>query len=72
MRSSAGVEANVPAKTILFLASDGSIQNCREIYWYNHKPKRCSHLAARPDLAHELWQVSSKLCKLDESQTGEL
>jgi NAD(P)-dependent dehydrogenase (short-subunit alcohol dehydrogenase family) len=71
LRSSAGVEPEVPARTILFLASDNSVQNSPENYWFNSRPKRCSPLAARPDLANELWQVSCKLCGLDEKYQGE-
>jgi retinol dehydrogenase 12 len=68
LRSSSGVEPDVPARCILFLASDKDIQNSLENYWYNSQPKRCSPQAARPDLARELWQVSSKLCGLNEKQ----
>jgi NAD(P)-dependent dehydrogenase (short-subunit alcohol dehydrogenase family) len=66
-RSSAGVEPEVPARAILFLASDENVQNSPENYWYNSQSKRCSPQAARPDLALELWQVSCKLCGLDEN-----
>ncbi|MEI8132628.1 MAG: SDR family NAD(P)-dependent oxidoreductase [Leptolinea sp.] len=71
MRSSAGVEPEVPARTILFLASAPNLQNSPDNYWYDCQPKRCSPHAARPDLAQELWQISSKLCCLEEKQSGE-
>ena len=70
-RSSAGVEPEVPARSILFLASDAGIQNSPENYWYKSQPKRCNPQAARADLASELWQVSCKLCGLDEGKQGE-
>jgi NAD(P)-dependent dehydrogenase (short-subunit alcohol dehydrogenase family) len=71
IRSSAGVAPEVPAKTILFLASNSTIQNSPENYWFDSQPKRCSRLAAQPDLAQELWRISSKLCHLDENHPGE-
>jgi retinol dehydrogenase-12 len=69
-RSSAGVEPIVPARTILFLAGDPTIQNSPANYWYNCQPKRSSRLAENKDLARELWLVSSNLCGLNETGAG--
>jgi retinol dehydrogenase 12 len=66
-RSSGGVDPDVPARTILFLASNQGIQNSRDNYWYKSQPKRCSPLATRLDLAKELWHISSTLCGLEEN-----
>ncbi len=62
IRSSAGVEPQIPAQAILFLASEPSIQNSRENYWYNCLPKRASRQANDPILSRELWDTSEKLC----------
>jgi NAD(P)-dependent dehydrogenase (short-subunit alcohol dehydrogenase family) len=66
LRSSAGVEPEVPAKTILYLATEPSIQHSQENYWYNSQPKRSSKLAGDPQLADELWRVSCQLCKISD------
>jgi NAD(P)-dependent dehydrogenase (short-subunit alcohol dehydrogenase family) len=62
VRSSAGDDPAVPARTILYLASEPSIQNSPEVYWCHSRPKRCSRQAARADLARYLWEISLKLC----------
>ena len=64
VRSSAGDDPAVPARTILYLAAEPSIQNSAEIYWCNSHPKRCSRQAARADLARDLWEISLKLCSI--------
>lgn len=70
-RSSAGVDPDVPARSILYLASNATIQNSPENYWYKSQPKKCNPQATQADLANELWQVSCKLCGLDGNQLGE-
>lgn len=62
IRRSAGVEPEVPARTILYLAAEPSIQQSVENYWYNQKPKRSSSTAGDPVLAAKLWDTSMKLC----------
>lgn len=66
VRRSAGVDPEVPARTILYLASEPSIQNSRVNYWYDQKPKRCSREAEKIKLAEELWDTSMKLCRFQE------
>jgi NAD(P)-dependent dehydrogenase (short-subunit alcohol dehydrogenase family) len=63
LRRSAGVEPEVPAGTILYLACEPSVQNSPENYWYNRKPKRCSREAADPVMAVKLWDISFRLCR---------
>jgi len=63
IRRSAGDPPEKPARTILFLASEPSIQTSPENYWCNSKPKRCSQQAARSDLARMLWESSVQLCE---------
>ncbi len=66
IRSSAGVEPEVPARTILFLASEPSIQYSQENYWCEQRPKRSSREAGRADLAYNLWETSTSLCGLSD------
>jgi NAD(P)-dependent dehydrogenase (short-subunit alcohol dehydrogenase family) len=68
VRSSAGVEPSRPACTILYLASEPTIQNSPEIYWCDRQPKRCSYEAVRPDLAVKLWDTSNRLCGLSVAE----
>jgi retinol dehydrogenase 12 len=62
VRSAAGVDPGKPARSILYLASEPSIQNSPENYWYDNHPKKSSPKAADPILARELWDTSIKLC----------
>ena len=66
LRRSAGVDPDVPARTVLYLASEPSVQDSRENYWYDQKPKRCSREAQNLELAKELWDTSLKLCRCQE------
>lgn len=68
VRSSAGVQPEKPACTILYLASEPSIQNSPEIYWCDRQPKRCSREAARSDLALKLWDTSKRLCGISNAE----
>jgi NAD(P)-dependent dehydrogenase (short-subunit alcohol dehydrogenase family) len=67
IRRSAGVEPDVPARTVLYLASEPSVQDSRENYWYSQKPKKCSREAQNVNLAVKLWDTSMKLCRLQEN-----
>ncbi len=66
LRRSAGVEPEVPARTVLYLACEPSKQDSRESYWYNQKPKKCSREARNTGLAAKLWDTSMKLCRCQE------
>ncbi len=67
MRRAAGVGPEIPACTVLYLASEPSLQESNEIYWYNQKPKKCSREARNTDLAAKLWDTSMKLCRCQEN-----
>ncbi len=62
LRRSSGVDPNVPARTILYLASEPSIQSSPENYWCDQKPKRSSRTAGDSTLAAKLWDTSLRLC----------
>jgi retinol dehydrogenase 12 len=61
-RKDAGVPAEVPARTIAFLAGMSLDQYPDEDYWYNCHPKPASKQANRPDLALDLWEESVQSC----------
>jgi NAD(P)-dependent dehydrogenase (short-subunit alcohol dehydrogenase family) len=67
VRRSAGVEPDVPARTVLYLASEPSVQDSRENYWYSQKPKKCSREAQNADLAAKLWDTSLNVCRCQEN-----
>ncbi len=62
LRSSAGVDPEIPARGILHLASEPSIQHSPESYWYDRKPRKASRQAGDAVLARELWDTSNRLC----------
>jgi NAD(P)-dependent dehydrogenase (short-subunit alcohol dehydrogenase family) len=63
IRRSAGVETDVPAGTVLYLSCEPSVQNTRENYWFDRKPKRCSREASDTVMAVKLWNTSMRLCR---------
>jgi len=62
IRSSAGVDPQVPARTMLYRATDPSIQHSPENYWCDQRPQKASRQANDPALSRELWDTSSRLC----------
>jgi NAD(P)-dependent dehydrogenase (short-subunit alcohol dehydrogenase family) len=60
-----GRSPEVPARTVLFLSSEPSLQESRDFYWRDCRPKQPDPRTARADLAQQLWQISVQLCKLD-------
>jgi NAD(P)-dependent dehydrogenase (short-subunit alcohol dehydrogenase family) len=63
-RRKSGVEATVPAATILFVASDDEALRSDAVYWYLSTPKQPSRTALDTSLAQRLWQESSRLCSI--------
>lgn len=60
-RKTLGVSAEVPAQTILFLASEPEVLSSSAIYWYQCKPKQPSRTALDGKMAGRLWIESCKL-----------
>jgi retinol dehydrogenase-12 len=65
-RQRKGVKPEVPARTILHLAGGPSLQNSDEIYWKDSLPKQPNRSAFDPELARRLWEVSCKLCHIND------
>jgi len=64
-RRSAGVQPEVPARTILFLAGNPTVQNSPDIYWYDCQPKIPSGQAQDGETARKLWEISCQMCALE-------
>ncbi|HNT55049.1 MAG TPA: SDR family NAD(P)-dependent oxidoreductase [Anaerolineaceae bacterium] len=60
LRRKGGTPAEVPARTIAYLASAEDLTAAP--YWYNGAPKQPSRAARSPKTARELWAVSCQLC----------
>ena len=66
LRRRSGAPPEVPARTILFLSSDPSLQDATGIYWRDGRPIAPGPQALREDLARQLWDYSSQLCHISE------
>ena len=65
-RREAGVPPDVPAKTILYLSREETIQHNPECFWRDSHPKTPSRLARRADIARMLWEESERLCQITQ------
>ncbi len=63
-RKKLGVSPEVPAQTILFLASNPDVTSSSEVYWHLCEPKQPSRNATNTSLAKRLWVESCKLTGL--------
>jgi retinol dehydrogenase-12 len=62
-RRAKGVGIEIPAKTILYLCADESVQDSDKVYWRDCKPKEPSQGAKNVEKARELWEFSTQLCR---------
>ena len=65
-RQRKGTKPEVPVRTILYLAGEPSLQDSGEIYWKDSLPKTPNRSAFDPDLARRLWDVSCRLCHIND------
>lgn len=68
MRRMGGTSMDVPARCIVYLLSEPSIQHSSELYWKNCQPKRASRRALDAEAAARLWTLSEHLCGLAEGR----
>jgi NAD(P)-dependent dehydrogenase (short-subunit alcohol dehydrogenase family) len=61
-RRTKGVGIEIPAKTILYLCTDESVQDSNEMYWRDCRPKEPSQRAKDVEKARKLWEFSAQLC----------
>lgn len=64
LRRSGGTSPEVPARGIVYLLTEPSLQNSPEIYWKNNHPKKASPKAVDSQNAKALWDLSEKMCGL--------
>ena len=55
LRMKSGVDPSLPAGAIAWLATEPSLSESEELYWYNKKSKRPNPYALREDAAKLLW-----------------
>ncbi len=67
IRRRGGVPAGKSARGILYLATEPSIQNSREIYWKDGKPQQPAPYALDPEPASRLWDISAQMCAIDSA-----
>ncbi len=67
-RSRLGDPPEKPAKTVLHLCQEPSLNASRDLYWRDCQPKASSPQALREDLARDLWEKSLELCSLETVQ----
>lgn len=61
-RQAKGMTAEVPSKTILYVANTDGLDAQRDVYWRDCKPKQPSKVAFNVSLAERLWVESCRLC----------
>lgn len=64
-RMKSGTDASLPAECIRYLATEPSITDCEDVYWYNKKPKQPNPYALREDMGRLLWEASERLCRIE-------
>jgi NAD(P)-dependent dehydrogenase (short-subunit alcohol dehydrogenase family) len=61
-RMEGGVSPEQGAETIIYLATDPSVEDSNEVYWKDCQPKTPSRYARRTMEADRLWELSERLC----------
>lgn len=64
MRKGSGTSPEVPARSIIYVLAEPSIQNAPQVYWKDCKPKQPSKAALNEKDAARLWDLSAKLTAL--------
>jgi NAD(P)-dependent dehydrogenase (short-subunit alcohol dehydrogenase family) len=64
IRRRGGVTPSRSSAGIVFLATEPSIQNARDVYWKNGKPVSPSPRATNMQSARQLWNLSAQMCGL--------
>lgn len=61
-RQAKGMPAEVPSRTILYVANTVGLDAQRDVYWRDCKPKQPGKAALNNNLAERLWVESCRLC----------
>lgn len=67
-RRAGGVDPEQGAETLIYLATDASVDGSREVYWKDCRPAQASKYARRAEEAARLWELSEHLCGLETIQ----
>lgn len=68
LRMRGGTAPDVPARCILFLATNPDLSRSGEVYWRDCKPKQPNPYALREDAGRLLWEASERFCGVGEGQ----
>jgi NAD(P)-dependent dehydrogenase (short-subunit alcohol dehydrogenase family) len=60
-----GIQPEEAAMGLVYLISEGSIQDSRETYWKHGISKTPSTIALNPEAASRLWSISEKMCHIE-------
>jgi NAD(P)-dependent dehydrogenase (short-subunit alcohol dehydrogenase family) len=71
LRRSGGTPPEVPAKGIVYLLTEPSIQQSKDVYWKDSRPKTSSPKAVDGSMASRLWVLSEKMCGMSEDEQHE-
>jgi NAD(P)-dependent dehydrogenase (short-subunit alcohol dehydrogenase family) len=63
-RQTKGKPAEVPARTIVYVATTPDLDARRDVYWRDSQPKQPSRAALNDDLGRRLWDESCRLCHI--------
>ncbi|MDO8969341.1 MAG: SDR family NAD(P)-dependent oxidoreductase [Saprospiraceae bacterium] len=69
-RKNLGVPAEVPSRTILYLANDPGVLQSHEVYWHDCQSKQPARKALDSKLAERLWIESCKLTGVNSPYGG--
>lgn len=72
LRRSGGTSPDVPARGIVYLLTEPSIQDAQDVYWKDSQPRQPSRAALDVNSAEKLWELSEQMCGLspeDENDT---
>lgn len=71
LRRSGGTAPEIPARSILYLLAEPSIQDSPHVYWKEGRPKQPSRHALDTQAAARLWALSEQMCGLHQEVTHE-
>jgi hypothetical protein len=61
-RQAKGMPAEIPSRSIMYVAMTDGLDAQREVYWRDCKSKQPSKAALNNNLAERLWEESCRLC----------
>jgi NAD(P)-dependent dehydrogenase (short-subunit alcohol dehydrogenase family) len=67
-RRAGGTLPEVPARGIVFLLSEPTLQDSSEVYWKDSRPQRASPRALDTFASSRLWAQSEKLCGIEKEK----